>query len=167
VTGYLNAYRILLADLVVITMADASTPHEALADAIREVKPEAQVIAVGFKPRPLAPIAGKRVGYFTTARAPAHARLAAELDELGAEVVHVSGSLADRVALRRELEGVDAEVFLTEIKAAAIDVVAEAGAKRGIQVVLVANEIVSVAGQPKLEPALLALADQAQPEPVA
>jgi cyclic 2,3-diphosphoglycerate synthetase len=71
------------------------------------------------------------------------------------------------VALRRELDGVDAEVFLTEIKAAAIDVVAEAGAKRGIQVVLVANEIVSVAGQPELEPALLALADQPQPEPVA
>jgi cyclic 2,3-diphosphoglycerate synthetase len=167
VTGYLNAYRILLADLVVITMADASTPHESLADAIREVKPEAQVIAVAFKPRPLAPVAGKRVAYFTTARVPAHARLAAELAELGAEVVHVSGSLADRAALRGELEVVDAEVFLTEIKAAAIDVVAEAGAKRGIQVVLVANEIVSVPGEPDLEPALLTLADQAQAEPVA
>jgi cyclic 2,3-diphosphoglycerate synthetase len=167
VTGYLNAYRILLADLVVITMADASTSHEALADAIREVKPEAQVISVGFRPRPLAPVAGMRVAYFTTARAPAHARLASELAELGAEVVHVSGSLADRTALRRELEGVDAKVFLTEIKAAGIDVVAEAGARRGIEVVLVANEIVPVAGQPELEPALLALADQAQPEPVA
>jgi cyclic 2,3-diphosphoglycerate synthetase len=167
VTGYLNAYRILLADLVVITMADASTSHEALADAIREVKPEAQVIAVGFRSRPLAPIAGKRVAYFTTARAPAHARLAAELAEADAEVVHVSGSLADRTALRRELESVDADVFLTEIKAAGIDVVADAGARRGIQVVLVANEIVPIAGQPELEPALLALADQAQAEPVA
>ena len=68
--------------------------------------------------------------------------------------------------MRRELEGVDAEVFLTEIKAAAIDVVAEAGAERGIRVVLVANEIVPVAGQRELEPALLALADQAQAEPV-
>jgi cyclic 2,3-diphosphoglycerate synthetase len=166
VTGYLNAYRILLADLVVITMADASTAHAALADAIREVNPEAQVIAVGFRPRPLAPVAGKRVAYFTTARVAAHARLAAELAELGAEVVHVSGSLSDRTALRRELEGVDAEVFLTEIKAAAIDVVADAGATRGIQAVLVANEIVPVAGQPELKPALLALADQTQAEPI-
>jgi cyclic 2,3-diphosphoglycerate synthetase len=166
VTGYLNAYRILLADLVVITMADASTAHVALADAIREVNPEAQVIAVGFRPRPLAPVAGKRVAYFTTARAAAHARLAEELAELDAEVVHVSGSLSDRTALRRELEGVDAEVFLTEIKAAAIDVVADAGARRGIEVVLVANAIVPAAGQPDLEPALLALADQAQAEPV-
>src|SRR5262249_58249299 len=167
VTGYLNASRILVADLVVITMADVSTGHAALADAIHEVKPEAQVTAVGFRPRPLAPVAGKRIAYFTTARPPAHARLAEELSELGAEVVHVSGSLADRTALRRELEGVDAEVFLTEIKAAAIDVVADAGARRGIQVVLVANEIVPVTGQPELEPALLALADQAQAEPVA
>jgi cyclic 2,3-diphosphoglycerate synthase len=166
VTGYLNAYRILLADLVVITMADASTRHEALAAAIREVKPEAQVIAVGLRPRPLAPVVGKRIAYFTTARAPAHARLAAELAELGAGVVHVSGSLADRAVLRRELEGVDAEVFLTEIKAAAIDVVADAGATRGIEVVLVANELVPVAGHPELDPALLALADQAQVEPV-
>jgi hypothetical protein len=46
-------------------------------------------------------------------------------------------------------------------------VVAEAGAKRGIQVVLVANEIVPVPGEPDFEPALLALADQAQAEPVA
>jgi len=166
VTGYLNAYRILLADLVVITMADASTGHAELGDAIREMNPEAQVIAVGFRLRPLAPVAGKRVAYFTTARAPAHARLAEQLAELGAEVVLVSGSLSDRRALRRELEGVDAEVFLTEIKAAAIDVVAEAGARRGIEVVLIANEIVPVAGQPELEPALLALADQAQAEPV-
>ncbi|MGN6430420.1 MAG: 2,3-diphosphoglycerate synthetase [Gaiellaceae bacterium] len=167
VTGYLNAYRILLADLVVITMADASTEHAALAEAIHEVKPEAQVIAVGFRPRPLAPVAGKRVAYFTTARAAAHGRLAEELAELGAEVVHVSGSLADRTALRRELEDVDAEVLLTEIKAAAIDVVADAGARCRIEVVLVANDVVPVAGQPELEPALLALADQAQAEPVA
>src|SRR5262249_46513942 len=160
------AYRILLADLVVITMADASTGHAELGDAIREMNAEARVIAVGFRLRPLAPVAGKRVAYFTTARAPAHARLAEQLAELGAEVVLVSGSLSDRRALRRELEGVDAEVFLTEIKAAAIDVVAEAGARRGIEVVLIANEIVPVAGQPELEPALRALADQTQAEPV-
>ena len=166
VTGYLNAYRILLADLVLVTMADAGTPHERLAEAIRGVKPEAPVIAVGFRPRPLAPIAGKRVAYFTTAAAPAHNRLAEGLTEYGAEVVHVSGQLADRPALQRELETVDADVYLTEIKAAGIDVVAEAGAKRGVEIVLAANDLVRVPGQPELEPALLALADSAAVEPV-
>jgi len=166
VTGYLNAYRILVADLVVVTMADASTPHEALAEAISAVKPEVQVIAVGFRPRPLAPIAGKRVAYFTTAAVPAHERLAGDLAEYGAEVVHVSGNLADRPALQRELEAVDADVYLTEIKAAGIDVVAEAGAKRGVEIVLAANDLVPVPGQPELEPALLALAESVAVEPV-
>ena len=158
VTGYLNAYRILLADLVLVTMADASTPHEPLADAIRDVKPEVTVIAVGFRPRPLAPIDGKRVAYFTTAAPSAHERLAADLGGYGAEVVHVSGSLADRPALQRELETVDADVYLTEIKAAGIDVVAEAGERRGVEIVLAANDLVHCPGQPELDPALLALA---------
>ena len=167
VTGYLNAYRILLADLVVITMADARTSHDALADAIREVKPEARVIAVGFQPRPLAAVDGRRAAYFTTARPQARGRLAEELVQLGAEVVHVSGALADRAALRRELDTVDADVFVTELKAAGIDLVAETGARRGIEVVLAANELVPVPGQRELDPALVALADQAQAEPVA
>ena len=166
VTGYLNAYRILLADLVLVTMADASTAHEALAEAIREVKPEVSVIAVGFRPRPLAPIAGKRVAYFTTAATAAHERLADDLAGLGAEVVHVSGNLADRPALQRELKAVDADVYLTEIKAAGIDVVAEAGAQRGVEIVLAANDVVPCPGQPEPEPALLALADSAAVEPV-
>jgi cyclic 2,3-diphosphoglycerate synthetase len=166
VTGYLNAYRILLADLVLVTMADASTPHEALADAIHEVKAEATVIAVGFRPRPLAPIDGKRVAYFTTAAPSAHERLAADLSAYGAEVVHVSGNLADRPALQRELETVDADVYLTEIKAAGIDMVAEAGAKRGVELILAANDLVHCPGQPELDPALLALAEAARPEPV-
>jgi cyclic 2,3-diphosphoglycerate synthetase len=166
VTGYLNAYRILLADLVLVTMADASTTHEALAEAIREVKPETTVIAVGFRPRPLAPIEGKRVAYFTTAAPSAHGRLARDLAAYGAELVHVSGNLADRPALRRELEAVQADVYATEIKAAGIDVVAEAGAKRGVAIVLVANDLIPCPGQPEVDPALLALAEAARPEPV-
>ena len=151
------AFHILRAD-----EADAF----ALADAIREVKPEVTVIAVGFRPRPLAPIAGKRVAYFTTAAAAAHERLADDLAGLGAEVVHVSGNLADRPALQRELKAVDADVYLTEIKAAGIDVVAEAGAQRGVEIVLAANDVVPCPGQPEPEPALLALADSAAVEPV-
>ena len=124
------------------------------------------MVAVGFRPRPLAPIEGKRVAYFTTAAPSAHERLAADLAGYGAEVVHVSGNLADRPALLRELATVDADVYLTEIKAAGIDVVAEAGAKRGVEIVLAANDLVPCPGQPELEPALLALADAARVEPV-
>ena len=64
-------------------------------------------------------------------------------EEHGAEVVHVSGALADRATLRSELERVDADVFLVELKAAAIDVVAEAASERGVEVVLAGSDVLS------------------------
>ena len=85
----------------------------------------------------------------------------------GAEVVHVSGNLARRRELRSELETIDAEVFLVELKAAAVDVVIEEAAVRGCAVVVVDNELVALAGEPDLESALLRLAEQARAkEPV-
>jgi cyclic 2,3-diphosphoglycerate synthase len=136
-TGYLNAYRILISDLVVVT-GGASGP---LLEAIAEVK-DVPVAAVELRPRPVEPVSG-RVAYFTTAPAFAHETLAAHLAEQhGAEVVHVSGNLARRDALREELEHVDADVYLVEIKAAAIDVVAEAAVERGRELVFADNELV-------------------------
>jgi cyclic 2,3-diphosphoglycerate synthetase len=55
--------------------------------------------------------------------------------------VHVSRNLANREALRAELVGIDAEVYLVELKAAAIDVVAEEAAARGAELVLAANDV--------------------------
>jgi cyclic 2,3-diphosphoglycerate synthetase len=167
VTGYLNAYRILLADLVVITMAGDGAPSDRLAGAIREVA-DVPVVAVELRPRPLTPIAGRRVAYFTTARPAAHERLARGLsEEHGAEVAFVSGSLSNREALRAELERVDAEVYLTELKAAAVDVVAEAAAAQGVEVVLAANDVVPLPGEADLDAELRALAEEARGEPVA
>jgi cyclic 2,3-diphosphoglycerate synthetase len=167
VTGYLNAYRLLLADLVVITMADERSAHAELARAIREVA-DVPVVATALRPRPLEPVAGKRVAYFTTAQPAAHERLARQLaDEHGAEVVRVSGNLSNREALAADLDGLDADVYLTELKAAAIDVVAEAGAERGVEVVLAANDVVPLPGQPDLDAELRALAESARREPVA
>jgi len=45
--------------------------------------------------------------------------------------------------LREELEHVDADTYLVELKAAAIDVVAEHAVSRSAEVVLAANEVVS------------------------
>ncbi len=137
-TGYLNAYRILILDLVVVT-GGASGP---LLEAIAEVK-DVPVAPVELRPRPVESVSGSRVAYFTTAPAFAHETLAAHLAEQhGADVVHVSGNLARRDALREELERVDADVYLVEIKAAAIDVVAEAALERGRELVFADNELV-------------------------
>jgi cyclic 2,3-diphosphoglycerate synthetase len=99
----------------------------------------------------MAPLAGRRVAVFTTGPAP--------VEHLDAQIVHVSRNLADRAALRAELATVDADVYLVELKAAAIDVVAEAAAARGAELVLAENEVIS----PDLDAALLALIPNAVP----
>jgi cyclic 2,3-diphosphoglycerate synthetase len=155
-TGYLNAYRILISDLVVVT----GGADEALLEAIAEVK-DVPVVPVELRPRPVGPIASRRVAFFSTAPAAVHETLARHLQAgHGAEVVHVSGNLARREALRAELERVDAEVFLVEIKAAAIDVVAEAALARGSELVFADNELVPSAGH-DLDSELRALAPEA------
>jgi cyclic 2,3-diphosphoglycerate synthetase len=156
VTGYLNAYRILVSDLVVVTGA----LDDELVAAIHGVK-ELPVVAVELRPRPVAPVSGRRIAYFSTAPASAHEAIALHLrEEHGADVVFVSGSLANREALRDELARVDAETYLVEIKAAAIDVVAEAALERGVEVVFADNELVPV-GVLDLDTELVRLADQA------
>ena len=71
------------------------------------------------------------------------------------------GSLSDRAALRAELAHLDADVVVVEIKAAAIDVVAEEAARLGIPVVLAANDVVPLPGEPDLDVELERLAAEA------
>jgi cyclic 2,3-diphosphoglycerate synthetase len=156
VTGYLNAYRILVSDLVVVTGGVDDT----LVEAIHDVK-DLPVVSVELQPRPVEPVAGRRVAYFSTAPAHAHEAIERHLrEEHGAEVTLVSGNLARRDALRDEISLADAEVYLVEIKAAAIDVVAEAALERGVDIVFADNELVP-AGVLDLDTELIRLAEQA------
>jgi cyclic 2,3-diphosphoglycerate synthetase len=123
----LNAYRVLVSDLVVDTGG-------ADRDAIRSIS-DVSVVAAELRLRPTEPLDGRRTAVFTTGPAPT--------DGLDAEIVHVSRNLARRDALRKELARVDAEVYLVELKAAAVDVVAEAALARGAEVVLAANDVIS------------------------
>jgi cyclic 2,3-diphosphoglycerate synthetase len=113
------------------------------------------VVPVELRPRPVEPVEGRRVAFFTTAPAAVHETLAAHLaDRHGADVVHVSGNLARREALREELDRVDADTYLVEIKAAAIDVVAESAVARGRELVFADNELIGE----RVDEALLTLA---------
>jgi cyclic 2,3-diphosphoglycerate synthase len=158
--GYLNAYRLLLADLVVVTMAEPGSGWEDVRTAVRRVVPdETPIVPTLLRPTPAEPVKGRTVAYFCTAAAEAHELLADHLTrEHGAEVVHVSGNLASRDVLREELEELVADVFLVELKAAAIDVVAEAALARGAKVVLAANEVLSLPGGVSLDALLPELA---------
>ncbi len=120
VAGYLNAYRILLSHLVVLTNANGSEREE-IRRRIQQIS-DVPVVACELRLVPSRPLRGRRTAVFTAG--------AASTSHLDADVVHVSTSLADRTALRDELARVDADVFLVEIKAAGIDVVAESALNR-------------------------------------
>ena len=167
VTGYLNAYRVLISDLVVLTMAEDGSHHAAIRDAVRELK-DVPVVSVRLRPRPVDDVAGRRVAFFSTAPEHALPRLVEHLRAAhGADVVQASGNLARRDLLRDELRSLDADVVLVEIKAAAIDVVAEVAAERGITVVFADNEVLPLPGEPDLEAELRGLADAAVAEAAA
>ena len=146
-TGYLNAYRVLVSDLAVVIHGD-----DEAAARIRALK-EIPVVRVTLRLRPFEPLRGRRTAVFATG--------AARTDDLDADVVHVSRNLADRSRLREELELVDADVFLVELKAAAVDVVAEAAVACGADLVLAGYDVVPLPGEPDLDAELLALAGEA------
>jgi cyclic 2,3-diphosphoglycerate synthetase len=158
-TGYLNEYRHLVSDLVVLTMAERGNGWEELHGRALALAPA--VVATTLRPRPNGDVAGRTVAFFTTAAEAAHELFAEHLAAAyGANVVHVSGALGDRRRLRAELKGVDADVFLVELKAAAIDVVAEAASERGVEVVLAGSDVLAVDGQ-DLDEELLRLVAEA------
>jgi cyclic 2,3-diphosphoglycerate synthetase len=160
--GYLNAYRARISDLVVVTMAEDDAPHEELVRALRgNLRPWTQVVRTVLRPRPLEPVSGERVAFFCTAPATHHDRLAAHLEQAhGAQVTTVSGNLSDRGRLQDDLEGADADVFVVELKAAAVDVVAEEAGRRGVRIVIAANDVVPLPGEPSLDGELDRLASE-------
>jgi cyclic 2,3-diphosphoglycerate synthase len=124
-TAYLNPYRVLVSDLVVLVGGGD-------AGAVREIK-DVRVLTAELRLRPVTPLHGRRVAVFTTGPA--------VTTGLDADVVSVSRNLANRGQLREDLARIDADVYLIEIKAAAIDLVAEAAVKRDVEVVFAENDV--------------------------
>jgi cyclic 2,3-diphosphoglycerate synthase len=128
--AHFNPYRRLVSDLVIAVGCEAEG-----------------AVAATLRLRPLGALDGP-VAVFTAGPA--------ETGHLEADVVHASSSLGDREALRRELSELEADTYLTELKGAAIDLVAEDAVARGRKVVLAGNDLVA----PGLDDALLALAPE-------
>lgn len=174
VRGYLGAYRVLLADLVAVTMCESPrsspTQVDAVLEAIRSISQRIVVVRTVLRPVPLGPVCGAKVFFATTAPTPVTAVLAAYLQErYGCEVVATSSHLADRPALRAELERAGAfDVLLVELKAAAVDVAARAAAAVGARMVVCDNRPVVVGslgqteGEETFASVVRALADQAE-----
>ena len=140
-------------------MADA-TRVQAIVEAVGEVRPDLPILPTVFRPRPVGEVRGLRVAYVSTAPAAVLPKLAGHLEErYGCKVVASSGNLSDRRALARDLEAtrnLAFDAYLTEIKAAAIDVVTRRGSEEGRPVLYCDNDPVPAGGGEALLDAVVA-----------
>ena len=166
IVGFLGTYRLLLADLLLLTMSEEPMASrekvDGLVEAVREVRPDLNVIPTVFRPRPVGEVQGMRLGYVSTAPPAVLDKLARHLEEeYGCEVVASSGNLSDRKRLGADLDGMsEVEAYLTEIKAAAVDVVTRRGSEEGKPVLYCDNDPVGEG----LDSELLRLAQEAVAE---
>jgi cyclic 2,3-diphosphoglycerate synthetase len=168
VTDYFGPYRLSRADAAIISFAEqpaaSAADIERLREAIASVRPGIPVIATTFRPAPIEPVAGKRVLFATTAPAAVAPVLAAHLaEDFDCEVVAVTTHLSNRAVLREELarHAGTFDTIVTELKAAAIDVVAAEGDAVGVPTVLCDNVPVAVDGS-DMTKHVLELADVAR-----
>lgn len=169
ILGNLGTYRVLISDLIVLTMCEEplASPEKIkkIKSGIKETNPSAKVIATVLRPKPAGDMSGKRVAYFTTAQGEVVGHIADYISSAyKCSVEFVSSDLANRGKLRASLEELndgDADIFLTEIKAAAVDVVVEEADRRGVQVIFCDNVPVEADGDSGLSNLVVELAEQA------
>src|SRR3954468_16244980 len=150
--GYLGPYRLLRADLAVVTMAGGpgleTENGSQLVTHLHGSLGDAGVVVTDLLPTPLDDVAGRRAFFATTAPPAVAERQVAHLEgEHGAEIVGWSARLGDRQGLAEDLDAAEEhEVLLTELKAAAVDVAGVRTVARGAQVVFVDNRPSSLDG---------------------
>jgi cyclic 2,3-diphosphoglycerate synthase len=159
--GYLGPYRLLLSDLVVLTMGGGPDigPEDlaALTSHVHRLKPDARIVVTDFRPVPIGDVRGRKVYFATTAPPAVGPALASHLEEaFGCVVVGLTHRLADRAGLAEDLEEAPPfEVLVTELKAAAVDIAADRATARGAEVVFADNRAVTLEGDGELPDLLL------------
>jgi cyclic 2,3-diphosphoglycerate synthetase len=156
IAGYFGPYRLLLSDLVVVTMAEepfaSSARISSLSSSIRDTwtsvagwqgqRHEIEVVRTVFRPSPTRSVDGAKVCVATTAPEAAGESIRSHLEAAhGCRVLGVSHSLSDRAQLRADLDEITkgADILLCEIKAAGIDVATRSALDRGLEVVYMDN----------------------------
>lgn len=143
---FFGPFRIKMADLVVITMCEMpmASPEKikSIEKFIMRINPKATIIPTIFRPKPLESIQDKKVLFATTAPDSVKKVLIEYLqDNYGCKVVGTTSHLAHRPLLQKDIEKYigEAEVMLTELKAAAVDVATKDALEAGLEVVYCDN----------------------------
>ncbi len=169
ITGYFGPFRIMLGDLVILTMCEEPMASEEkireIEDFVHKIKPNVDIISTVFRPKPLGDINGKRVLFVTTAPEAVRDVLSTYLEETyGCEIVGLSSHLSNRPLLQEDIDKYkdDVDCIVTELKAAAVDVVTREAIESGIELVYCDNVPVPISGDyPDLCESILKVVDKA------
>ena len=168
-TTYFGPYRISLGDLVILTMCEepmaSNEKITEIVEFINEINPNATVISTVFRPKPLEDIANKKVLFATTAPEEVKDKLVFYLEEnYNCKVIGTTSHLSNRPLLKEDMaKYIDkADVMLTELKAAAVDVATKDAIEAGLEVVYCDNIPVAISDEyPDLGNSIIELVDDA------
>ena len=168
-TTYFGPYRVGLGDLVILTMCEEPMADKdkikKIEEFVADVNPDAAVISTVFRPKPLGNLAGKKVLFATTAPESVKDKLVEYLERnYDCEVIGTTAHLSNRPLLRQDIQKYidEAEVMLTELKAAAVDVATKDALTHGLEVVYCDNIPVAInENYPDLKKTVIKLVDSA------
>ena len=158
-----------LGDLVILTMCEepmcSADKIKEIEEFVADVNPDAVVISTVFRPKPLDDISGKKVLFATTAPEAVKDKLVEYLEEnYDCKVIGTTAHLSNRPLLREDMKKYmdDADVMLTELKAAAVDVATKDAIEHGLEVVYCDNIPIPIDDSyPDLSESVIALVDSA------
>ncbi|MGM0365780.1 MAG: 2,3-diphosphoglycerate synthetase [Actinomycetota bacterium] len=131
IIGYLGLYRIMVADIVIISMCEEPLANKQKTDFIKEqvsrLNPDAAVFCSVFRPHPLQDIKKKKVFVAMTANHGIEKGIKSYIEKnYDCSVAYISFSLSNRKLLRKDLESAQGfDTILTELKAASVDVLTD------------------------------------------
>jgi cyclic 2,3-diphosphoglycerate synthetase len=167
VSGYFGPYRIYSSDLAIITNCESPSADEEkvelISAAIRKNKKDINIMNTVFRPKPLGDLKGKRVFFATTAPKALSQKLSDYMEtNYGCEIIQISNELSNRKLLKQAISENKRkfDTLLTELKAAAVDVVARIGQEMGVPTVFCDNIPISTQNQ-DLESGIIDLANKA------
>lgn len=143
ISGYFGPFRLLMADLIILTMCEepqaTAAQIQQLEQAVRETT-DVPIIRTVFRPKPLGDIKGKKIFVATTAKGGLE-NIKKHLErEYDCQVVSMSNDLSNRPLLKESINNSpDFDILLTELKAAAVDVATGVALELGKEVVYMDN----------------------------
>ncbi len=145
IIGYLGIYRIMISEMIVITMCEKPMADKKkinfFEENIKKINPNAKIFKTVFRPLPLTPIGGKKVLLIITAKTKIEDKIKKYIEKTyGCTVVGVSFNLSDRERLNKDLMSCKCyDTILCELKAASVDVVTDFAFKNGKEIVYMNN----------------------------